>query len=53
MTDSELWEVMLENDIQTSLLIEVVGIEKTIDLYRSDDEKSIIRIIQHNEIYKK
>ena len=51
MTDKEIWEKMLNNDLDTSILVEEIGLDKTIENYRNnteDKELSLILSLKNN-----
>lgn len=43
MTDIKLWEKMLLEDIDTSILVEHYGLENTIKMYRNNEQDKYLQ----------
>lgn len=49
MNDIQVWDKMLLEDLNTSILVEELGLDKTIELYRTNkEEEELKKILSHN-----
>lgn len=51
MNDNQVWSYMLENDLDTTILVESLGLEKTIEIIRLDkQEQELEKILVNKKI---
>ncbi len=50
MNDKKIWEMMIDDDLTTSTLVENIGLIKTISAYKDDKQYEILQEILSKEI---